>query len=248
VQKADFRPLKYRRLSEFVEASIKDVIVTGQIEVGNKLPSEKEIGRQFGVSVVTVREAIRGLEALGIVRKKRGRGGGIFVTRAESHIVKDAVQLFLSSGKFTAKHLNEVRRIVEPATVQLAASKITPDELAEIEANIKYCENRIEKRKHAFSSSDFWAIEERNVEFHRLIAEATHNPILALTVDYVEDFLLSFKKATLVPDIRFSQQVVKDHKAIHAALKGGDVSAAGREMLRHVESVGEALSVKEHEA
>jgi GntR family transcriptional repressor for pyruvate dehydrogenase complex len=244
----DFRPLKHRRLSGMIEDSIKDMILTGQISVGSKLPTEKSLAEQFGVSVVTVREALRGLEAIGIVAKKRGKGGGVFITRAESHVVKDAVQVFLSSGKFSAKHLNDVRRIIEPAMVRMATTEITAEELAEIETNIKYCVERLEKRKFVFSSRDFWAIEESNVEFHRLIAKATHNPILTLTVDYVEDFLLSFKKSTLVPDIRFSQRVVKEHQAIYNALKAGDAEIAEKEMLGHIESVGEALSIKESKA
>ncbi len=241
----DFRPLKHRRLSGMIEDSIKDMILTGQISVGSKLPPEKLLGKQFGVSAVTMREALRGLETIGIVAKKRGKGGGVFVTQAESHVVKDAVQVFLSSGKFSARHLNDVRRVIEPATVRMATSEITAEELAEIEANIQYCVKKLERGKFVFSSQDFWAVEERNVEFHRLIAAATHNPILTLTVDYVEDFLLSFKKSTLVPDIQFSQRVVKEHQVIYHALKAGDAKMAEKEMLAHIESVGEALSIKE---
>lgn len=241
-----FQPLKIRRLSETIEESIKDLILTGELKVGSKLPTEKEISKQFGVSIVTVREALRGLEAFGVIQKKRGKNGGIFVTQTERHIVKSAVQSFLSSEKFTARDLNEVRSVVEPPCVRLAASRLTPNELKDIEENIKYCENKVVKRKHAFSEKDFFAIEERNVEFHRLLAEATHNPILALTVDYLEDFLLSFKKLYLVPDVRFSTETIRGHRRIYTALKRGDAKVAEEELLQHIAKVGEYLEATEH--
>ena len=77
----NFRPVKIRRLSETIETSIKDSILAGDLEVGSKLPTEKEISRQFGVSIVTLREALRGLEAYGVIEKKRGKDGGIFVAQ-----------------------------------------------------------------------------------------------------------------------------------------------------------------------
>ena len=195
--KISFEPLRIRRLSEIIEDSIKDLILTGELKVGSKLPTEKEISKQFGVSIVTVREALRGLEAFGIIQKKRGKNGGIFVTQTERHIVKSAVQSFLSSEKFTARDLNEVRSVVEPPCVRIAASRLTPDELKD-------------------------------------------------TVDYLEDFLLSFKKLHLVPDIRFSTETIRGHRRNYTALKKGDAKVAEEELLQHIAKVGEYLEATEH--
>jgi DNA-binding FadR family transcriptional regulator len=162
-----FEPLKMRRLSEVIENSIKDLIVSGQLKVGSRLPTEPEIASQFGVSLVTVREALRGLETFGIIRKKRGKDGGIFVSEIQSNVVKSAVHNFLISRNFSAADLGEMRDIVEPATIAIAAQNITPEEIEAVENNVKYCEERIEKRKNSFSSKVFFDVEERNVEFHR---------------------------------------------------------------------------------
>lgn len=239
--KISFQPLKSRRLSEIIEDSIRDLIISGELKTGQKLPAEKEISKQFSVSIVTVREALRGLEAFGFVQKRRGRGGGIFIARTNSKIVKSAINNFLTSKKFSGKHVGEVRRIIEPACVRIAASNITQEELAGLEENIKYCEGKLKKKEKTFSDKDFFEIEERNVEFHRLVAEATHNPVLSLTVDYVEDFLLSFKKSNLSPNIEFSRKTIKGHRAIYAALLKGDAKIAGQKMLRHCNFVEEYL-------
>ena len=128
-----FQPLKIRRLSEMIENSIKDLIISGELKAGSKLPSEKEIRRQFDVSVVTVREALRDLEAYGVIQKKRGKDGGIFVTKNERDVVINAVQSFLSQKNFSANNLSEVRIIIEPAAVRVAADQITQPELKDIE-------------------------------------------------------------------------------------------------------------------
>jgi GntR family transcriptional regulator, transcriptional repressor for pyruvate dehydrogenase complex len=121
-----FQPIKIRRLSEMIESSIKDFIITGALKSGYKLPNEKEIANQFGVSSVTVREALRGLEAFGVIHKKRGRGGGIFVGPDDSGLEKatNSPPNLLTSGKYSAKDIGEVRRILEPAIARIAALNI----------------------------------------------------------------------------------------------------------------------------
>ena len=91
-----------------IEDSIKDLVLTGQLKPGDKLPTEKELGVKFGVSLVTVREALRGLEAFGVIEKKRGRDGGVFIS-SNGNSVKDVVFTFLTSRKFSAKDVSEVR-------------------------------------------------------------------------------------------------------------------------------------------
>jgi len=240
-----FQPLKIKRLSEIIEDSIKDLILTGELKIGDRLPTEKKIGIQFNVSTVTVREALRGLESLGIIKKKRGKGGGIFISQASSSIVKSAMHSFLSSKKFSARDIGVVRSIIEPANARIATMQITPGELKLLEKNIIYCEKKIAKKKDSLSTKDFFDIEDRNVEFHRLIAESTHNSVLLLTVDYVEDFLLSFKKSTLTPDIRFCIETVDRHRKIYNYMKNGDAQAAEQSMLEHITLVGNYLISKE---
>ena len=100
----------------------------------------------------------------------------------------------------------------------------------------------MEKSKGNLSEKEFFDIEERNVEFHRLVAEATHNPILVLTVDYVEDFLWSFKKANLSLNYDFARDGIISHRKMYDNIKNGDGEAAEKEMLAHVIWVEDYLS------
>jgi GntR family transcriptional repressor for pyruvate dehydrogenase complex len=245
MDKVIFGPIKVRKLSEVIEDSIKEMISTGQLKVGSRLPTEPEIGKQFGVSLVTVREALRGLQTLGIIKKKRGKDGGIFVSEVESDVVNNAVHSFLVSRNFSACDLSVMRDIVEPAMVAIAAVNINNDEIQTIENNVQYCEDQIEIKKDSFSTEVFFDIEERNVEFHRLLAEASHNPIIALTVYNMMDFVISFKRQTLVEDIDFSRTTVIDHHELLNDLKRHDPESARQHMVRHLKLVDSYLISKE---
>jgi DNA-binding FadR family transcriptional regulator len=86
-----------------------------------------------------------------------------------------------------------VRRIIEPPAIKLAIEKITLDEIRKLEENVSYCEGMLNGMGQQIDDQQFFALDDRNNDFHRLIAEGTHNPILSLTVDYVFDFLKGCK-------------------------------------------------------
>lgn len=237
------KPLKTKRLSEIVENNIKNIIISGEIKVGERLPTEKEISEQFGVSSVTVREALKALEAIGLIEKRKGRGGRIFVSHVKEKNVKIPLYNLLQSKDVTTRHLAEMRLILEPAVVKKAISEITLNEIKDLEKNIRYCKKKIENITGTFNKKDFLVIEEKNVEFHRLIAGATHNPILAITVYYVMDFLLNYKKKKLVPDIEFTKKTIMDHQTILNHIKKRDGKNAAKDMITHLDYVKKYFSI-----
>jgi GntR family transcriptional regulator, transcriptional repressor for pyruvate dehydrogenase complex len=237
----ELEPLKIKKLSSMVEDSIKALIIKAQLKTGDKLPTEKEFSTKFGVSLITVREALRGLEALGVIEKKRGKDGGIFI-RSNNDSIRDAMLSFFTSQQLSIKDINEVRKLLQPFCARLAASRINEDLMEALEQNIKYCENKLNQSKDKFTEKDYHEIEKRNGEFHRLIGAATCNPILALTVDYVEDFVVSYKR---VPDIRESSEKISRHRQILESLKTGNPDKAEKAMMDHITSMGEYFLQKE---
>lgn len=246
--KINFQPLRFRRLSEAVENSIKDLILNGEVKPGERLPTEKEMSSQFGVSTVTVREALRALESFGCITRRRGHGGGVFVSAITSDSVKTSIYSFLNSKKLTVSHLSEARLIIEPSAIKLVARTINQDEIQELENNIQFCEKKLAKIGRSITEKLFFDIEERNVEFHRIIGEATHNPVLAHMIDYVLDFTFAAKKQLLTPDIEFSVRILKDHRAILQRLIEHDEEGCVREMYAHLENVEYYLEQKESQS
>jgi GntR family transcriptional regulator, transcriptional repressor for pyruvate dehydrogenase complex len=231
----EFESLKIRRATDIIENRISNMIIKGAIASGEKLPTEKQLSEQFNVSIVTIREALRGLEVSGLIEKKRGRGGGIYVTQLNNDSIKTAFHNFLRRREFTAHQLAQVRFTIEPTIVRLASSEITSDELTALEETVTGSEE-ILKKATAIQPKDYQVIGHNNVEFHRLIAQATHNPVFALTMDYLLDFISYFKKSTR-PEIALHKRIVVDHRGILDLLKQGDAEKAERRMLHHLESV-----------
>ena len=240
----ELHPVKIKKLSSMVEDSIKNLLVTGQLKPGDKLPTEKELSAKFGVSLITTREALRGLEALGVIEKKRGKHGGIFINSNSNSII-DAVLTFLSSKKFSIKDIDEVREHLQPFCARLAASRISDDLMKALEQNVEDSENKFDQYKHRFTEEAYYEIEEINSKFHRLFGAATLNPILTLTVDYVEDFLKSYKRINGTPDIQESSRKITHHRQIIECLKKRNPDETGRAMMAHITSMEEYFLQKE---
>jgi len=234
VKRIEFDSLKVRRATDIIENRISSMILKGTIKPGDKLPTEKELSEQFDVSIVTIREALRGLEVAGLIEKRRGKGGGIYVTEINSDSVITTLHNYLRRREFSANHLAQVRLTIEPPIIRVVSQQITPEELREIEENLSFCENKLEKVTGTIQLKDYHAIGEKNVDFHRLIARATHNPVLVLTIDYILDFISDFKKSALKLDIDFCSKVVQEHHEIYDSLKSGDTEEAEARMLKHL--------------
>jgi GntR family transcriptional regulator, transcriptional repressor for pyruvate dehydrogenase complex len=237
MKKIGFESLKTRRATDIIETRISNMVIKGTVKPGDKLPTEKELSEQFDVSVVTIREALRGLEVAGLIEKKRGKGGGIYVTEINSDSVKTALHNFLRRREFTSHHLAQVRLTIEPTIVRIVTEQITPEELAALDDNLTYCENILAKVSTEITLKDYHAIGQKNLEFHRLITEATDNPVFVLTMDYILEFIPDFKKSFFTPDIEMSTQVVKEHRGIYNALKAGNTLEAESKMLSHLKYI-----------
>jgi DNA-binding FadR family transcriptional regulator len=119
-----FKPIKQSRVSGEVAEQLKQSILIGHFEAGDKLPSERDLAEQFQVSRIAIREALRFLENTGFVATRQGVTGGTFVTDLTFEHLSDAfVDLFLAE-KISVPELIEVRVLVEPEIAKLAAIKI----------------------------------------------------------------------------------------------------------------------------
>jgi DNA-binding FadR family transcriptional regulator len=239
-------PVKSRRLSQEVEGRIRDLMDTGQVCAGDRLPTEKEMGVRFGVSLVTVREALRGLEARGLIEKKRGKDGGVFAVAPASGPVKDMLRGLLNARNCTAGDLRQARMLLEPGVARLAAGNISGEQLERLAENLGDAEEMLARLGSVPTHQDYLDFEQRSIEFHRLAAEATGNPVLAFMVDYVMDALLGFtRRQGLSLDKDICKHTLADHRRLLALFRAGDAEGAAEEMERHAGRVGGYLVARE---
>jgi GntR family transcriptional repressor for pyruvate dehydrogenase complex len=220
-----YRPLgRPGRLSDRVADEIAELVVERRLEPGDRLPAERELGEAFAVSRTVIREAFRTLAAKGLVEVRPG--GGAIVRRPSSGLVSDALSLVLRStpdGNALA-HLREVRRIVEPDLVALAAERRTDDDLRALR-------RQLDVMADPATSSVAWA--HADVGFHTALAQAAHNPVFDIILSSIQELMLEARLlAVQLPDTR--AKALRHHQSIYQAIAEGSTTAARRAMEAHL--------------
>lgn len=218
-----------RRLYERIARKLAKAIEDGVYEVGQRLPSERELAQSFEVSRPTVREAIIALELDGLVDVRLGSGVYVMNRRppaGEEH-VKDI-------GPF---ELLEARRAIEGEACAMAATRITKEQLAELSALVG-------EMRDDNSQGEIILSEEADRRFHELIATATQNTALFAAVESLWETRQRSPQTHLVDDrarAQGSKPSIDEHAAIVRALKRREPEAARAAMHKHVSNVIERL-------
>jgi GntR family transcriptional repressor for pyruvate dehydrogenase complex len=228
-----FISVKSDKVSQHIIDQIRNAIFDGRLKPGDKLPSERELIENFKVSKATLREALRSLEVLGFLEIRKGVSGGAFVTEVDMTKARDSFNNFLLFKNLSLKDLSEVRLLLEPYIAEKATLAITREDLHRLEKLIKDSEQAI-KGDIAFES------RKDEIEFHRIIASVTGNPILMFILDFVENLLID-TKAILKPGREFSTKVLRAHKRIYNALLERNIKKVHQEMVRHIREVEKDL-------
>lgn len=223
------------RLSDIVSDRLLAAIRDLGLEPGSKLPSERELGDQFGVSRTVIREAVRHLAAKGILEVRSGAGAT--VAPMDSSSVSDALSLFLdrAGGLPDPSKVHEVRETIELQTVRLAAQRMTEEHLAEIRRTHEWLDQ---------AADDPEAASLADVAFHRAIAQATDNELFVVLVDSIADVMINIRRATVWQPGRVKVGI-EHHQRILDALERRDVEAAAQAMEDHLVDSRDALTAVE---
>ncbi|MEX0279569.1 MAG: FadR/GntR family transcriptional regulator [Arenibacterium sp.] len=209
-------------LSAQISGAIRDAIVSGDLIVDERLPSEAELADQFNVSRSTVREALKRLAAQALIRTQRGASGGAFVNRLSypdayaQHITTSTLLLSMNAVSFETAC--EARFALERACAPLSAARRTPDQLATMRAEI-HRQNQPGLTDEAFCASD--------VAFHRALVDAAENPVLSYQLaGAVESMQPLMNMITFTA--RSREAIIALHERITNALEAQDAEATVR--------------------
>ncbi len=228
-------PKRPEKISDQIIAQIRDIILAGDLKPGDKLGSEKELIAQFGVSKGTLREALRVLEAMGLVEIRKGLAGGVFIAEVDMKTTIHSIINFLHFKAVSIKDITMLRFFVEPFIVRIAASNIAPEDIEKLKAMIG---NEVgEPRNHHINKGEI----KKGISFHRYLARLTHNPILILIMDFVDN-LLTDMKSQLDLGQEFYDKVKSSHRRVLECLSRGDADGAEKEIILDLVSVGKAMA------
>ena len=236
-----FEPLLIGKVSEYIEKKIKEAILDGKFKSGDRLPSEREMAEQFNVSLGSVREALRALQVLGLIEKKKGRLGGIFVSEINNQGVKKSLGHFLAFKNLSIKHIYEIRKIVEPQVIKTVLDNITPDVIKRLEENVLSFKRESKQVGVNLTKREFIDLDKKNLEFHKIIVEATNNPILIFIFDYICDLIVDLDEKRGMLNTRFINDNVSDHKRLLDYIKQKNAEKCEQEIVSHLKKLDEYL-------
>jgi len=227
-----FEPVKNQRISDEILRQIRDAVMSGKFQVGDRLPNERALAEQFAASRPSVREALRGLEQAGVIYIKKGVNGGVFVADADHRMVSRPFQTLLQMRKVTMDNIVEARLIFEPEAARLAAQRAEPEDLEQMQAVI-------EKMSGAVKAGELPA--SFDLKFHKLIARAARNPILEMLSESMLE-VASQVITNLHPSTDVLKHVVKRHKEVFEAVRNHDSDLAFAVMSKHIIDVRNRLA------
>ena len=238
-----FSQIKKTRLYEEVADQIKKAIFDGELKPGDRLPSERELCKVFGVGRPAIREALRTLSVMGLIEVNTGvRGSFIKEVNITQYLeaVREQLAWLIKLGEDTVQELWEVRKYMEIGIAHLAARNATPDDFEELD--------RLMEEMDA-CGDDIYAYFPIAVEFHRKLAMATKNRVFFVLWEIFEDILL--KGYTPILDKLFPEGPVRlrePNRVLLQAIKSGDLAAIDKAMDLHADeekSLPENLETEE---
>jgi DNA-binding FadR family transcriptional regulator len=219
-----------------VASQLRAHIQHAMLEPGDRIGRESELAAQFGVSRAVLREGLRQLASSQLIRTSRGPGGGIFVANTfaggAGQAMSDSVALLLETGAISVEALLEARLAIEVPLASAAAATANTDVARSLRESVETADAAITDRALSEACS---------TRFHRTIAQATNNRIIAAATDWIWDALLPAFGA--IVDGRANAQLLNDqHRALAAAIRAADGPAAERAMREHLLFVGSLVA------
>ena len=223
-----YKIVRSSRLYEQIVQQVEESIHKGAMKPGDQLPPERELAQQFGVSRTAVREAVKALREKGLVEAYPGRG--TFITDGTSYSMRQSLDRMLRVGQAEgAGFLAEVREILEPEIVAMAATRADAEDIASMREQIGVMD-QARKDPETFIEAD--------LDFHLTLAEAAANPIILSLIDSIVG-LLREQRMGIFQVEGGPERGQYHHKKILEAIEHKDPAGAREAMKAHLRQVRE---------
>ena len=228
-----FTGYQYRRASTDIAELIKSAILSRKFKEGDRLPAERDLATQFQVGRMTIREALRTLEAKGLITIRKGSSGGAFVQPASPYQIAELIADNLQLDGVTYSEVAESRVVLELNIVKYAIENATTADLKEIEQNIKDTNNLIVD----FSPEGAHEFRTKSIDFHRLLAKSAHiTPLFLFHSVLAQWFLRSLVKSfNSIEEERLRSN--QDHEKIFEAIIKKDLNLSQELLEKHIREI-----------
>lgn len=232
-----FKKVKQDRMYKDIANQILESIFRGDLAPKDKLPPEKELQEVFGVSRVTVREAIQSLEQFGVIDVRQGSQGGAYIKKMDLNDILPQIENALKMTNLTIKQVTEARVVLEEAIIRrLVPSKITEEHIADLLSGIASAEEALKNKETKSRALDYF-------DFHNMLAELTENPIVILMNRLIHRLLLQHFE-DMEASVPAGEEILEEHKKIVELLDQGKIEEASRVSTEHILKGGRQITEK----
>src|SRR5437763_6548281 len=213
-------------LSSQIVAEVRDALFAKKLKPGYFLCTEKDLAARFGVSRIVARDALRTLQALGIVDIRMGKGGGARVSRGNPRLFAEALAVQLDLTGVSAAEIMDAQRAIETLATELAAEHATAADHEKLGILLAEAEAKIE---------DAPAYTRSCRDFHLAVAEASHNRVLVTQLISLQHVSWPSENRTLTPKV--ARRVLDVHRKLAVLIEMRDAAGARRPMDDHVKMI-----------
>jgi GntR family transcriptional repressor for pyruvate dehydrogenase complex len=217
------------RLSDKVADMMLETILSRRLAVGDRLPSERELGEQFGVSRTVIREAVRALVAKGVIEVRSG--SGLRVAAVDAAAVSESMSLYVRGGGIDFERVHEVRTMLEVHIAGLAAERANAEDVD----RLRTVHERMQRE-----AGDVDAASRDDLEFHRVIARATQNDLFLVLMDSIGNSLIDIRRENLGSGA--APVTLSQHERILDRIAAHDPKGARAAMSAHLDGVAAVWS------
>jgi DNA-binding FadR family transcriptional regulator len=222
---ASLSPVERNSLADQVAKKILDLVRTGNLKPGDQLPPERDLAQMLQVSRPSLREAMRGLQILGVVKTRQG--GGAYISSLDAADLLGPLQFLITLNALNVDSLYESRFLIDGGIARIAAERLSDADIDRLKAMVDV---------QAKLVADLIGFRVSDLEFHRTIMEATGNPFLVRVSHSLYVLGMEYRRiASETPGVL--QQSLADHQAIVAAFAARDPDAARGAMEIHMQNV-----------
>jgi GntR family transcriptional repressor for pyruvate dehydrogenase complex len=221
--------------SDSVVDQVYELIKTHKLRPGDRLPPERELANQLGVSRTALRVGLRSLISMGVLKSRQG--AGTFIADGPPALDSEPLRLLGALHGFTFDHMFETRAILEVSAAGLAALRATSDQMATLADEVTEMHTVLHD-PHQYLIHD--------IRFHRAIAAASGNPTLATLVEMVSGVMYQRRRETIERAHDFSESL-EMHRRIYRAIRRRDSEEARESMREHILRAQRAFALEESE-
>lgn len=224
----NIRPVKRISISDEIAEQVKELIVSGALKPGDRLPTELELAEKFGASRSSVREALKALSYIGLITRTKE---GTFISKEPSNFIGDPLINSFVLKKISLESLLEARKIIEVPLAGMAAERHNNEDILEMEKCIEEMKQDIENPSR---------FSQEGLDFHLAVASASQNLILYEFLYAIRNLqMMSNMEVVKSPEIL--RKTIKYHIKILEAIKTEDAEQAEKLMLEHILDVENEL-------